>query len=104
MNDWFGDGAQAEFCLARPADFARKPASIDHAHAAATPISALTAWQGLFERGQLAAGQRVLVPGAPGGVGSSPLQLARWRGAEVIATAGEGSLDFVRGLGPDEVI
>ena len=49
MNDWFGDGAQAEYCLARAADVARKPASIDHAHAAVTPISALTAWQGLFE-------------------------------------------------------
>src|SRR5262249_56161207 len=49
MNDWFGDGAQAEYCLARPAGVARKPASVDHAHAAVTPISALTARQGLFE-------------------------------------------------------
>jgi len=63
MNDWFGDGAQAEYCLARPADVARKPASVDHAHAAVTPISALTAWQGLFERARLAAGQHVLIHG-----------------------------------------
>ena len=69
MNDWFGDGAQAEYCLARAADVARKPASVDHAHAAVTPISALTAWQGLFERARLAAGQHVLIHGAAGGVG-----------------------------------
>jgi NADPH:quinone reductase-like Zn-dependent oxidoreductase len=70
MNDWFGDGAQAEYCLALPADIAPKPASVDHAHAAVTPISALTAWQGLFERARLAAGQHVLIHGAAGGVGS----------------------------------
>src|SRR6476661_3236293 len=77
MNDWFIDGAQAEYCLARPEDIARKPASVDHAHAAVTPISALTAWQGLFERARLAAGQHVLVHGAAGGVGSFAVQLAR---------------------------
>jgi NADPH:quinone reductase-like Zn-dependent oxidoreductase len=104
MNDWFGDGAQAEYCLARPAEVARKPASIDHAHAAVTPISALTAWQGLFERARLAAGQHVLIHGAAGGVGGFAVQLARWRGARVTATAAAGNLDFVRGLGADEVI
>ena len=104
MNDWFGDGAQAEFCLARPADVARKPASVDHAHAAVTPISALTAWQGLFERARLAAGQHVLIHGAAGGVGGFAVQLARWRGARVTATAAAGNLDFVRGLGADMVI
>ena len=61
LNDWYRDGASAEYCVARVADFADKPASIDHVHAAATPISALTAWQGLIERGGLAAGQRVLI-------------------------------------------
>src|SRR5437764_1357163 len=104
MNDWFGDGAQAEYCRARPADIARKPASIDHAHAAVTPISALTAWQGLFERARLAAGQHVLIHGAAGGVGGFAVQFARWRGARVSATAAAGNLDFVRGLGADEVI
>jgi NADPH:quinone reductase-like Zn-dependent oxidoreductase len=104
MNDWFGDGAQAEFCLARPADIARKPASVDHAHAAVTPISALTAWQGLFERARLVAGQRVLIHRAAGGVGVFAVQIARRRGAQVTATAGVGNLDFVRGLGADEVI
>src|SRR6516162_1915119 len=104
MNDWFGDGAQAEYCLARAADVARKPASVDHAHAAVTPISALTAWQGLFERARLTAGQHVLIHGAAGGVGGFAVQLASWRGAQVTATAGAGNFDFVRGLGADEVI
>ncbi len=104
MNDWFGDGAQAEYCLARPADVARKPASVDHAHAAVTPISALTAWQGLFERARLAAVQHVLIHGGAGGVGGFAVQFARRQGARVTATASAGNLAFVRGLGADEVI
>src|ERR1051325_6607750 len=58
LNDWYRAGASAEDGVARVADFANKPASVDHVHAAATPISALTAWQGLVERAGLAAGQR----------------------------------------------
>jgi NADPH:quinone reductase-like Zn-dependent oxidoreductase len=104
MNDWFGDGAQAEFCVARAIDVARKPASIDHVSAAATPISALTAWQGLFERASLAAGERVLVHGAAGGVGLFAVQLARSKGAHVIATASAHNLDFARELGAHEAI
>src|SRR4051812_24407686 len=90
MNDWFEDGAQAEYCLARPADVARKPASVDRAHAAVTLISALTAWQGLFEHARLAAGQHVLIQGGAGGVGGFAVQLARRRGAGVTATASAG--------------
>jgi NADPH:quinone reductase-like Zn-dependent oxidoreductase len=104
MNDWFGDGAQAEFCLARAADVARKPASVDHPHAAVAPISALTAWQGLFVRCGLAAGQHVLVHGGAGAVGLFAVQLARWKGARVTTTASAHNQDFVRGLGADEVI
>jgi NADPH:quinone reductase-like Zn-dependent oxidoreductase len=104
VNDWYSDGAQAEYCLARVADFARKPAGIDHVHAAATPISALTSWQGLIERAGLVAGQRVLIHGAAGGVGTFAVQLARWRGAWVTGAASAANLDFVRGLGADEVI
>jgi len=104
LNDWYRDGASAEYCVARVADFAAKPAGVDHVHAAATPISALTAWQGLFERGVLAAGQRVLIHGAAGGVGTFAVQLARWRGARVTGTASAANLDFVRSLGADEVI
>ena len=104
LNDWYWDGASAEYCVARVADIAHKPASVDHVHAAATPISALTSWQGLVERAGLAAGQRVLVHGAAGGVGTFAVQLARWRGARVTATASSANLDFVRSLGADEVI
>jgi NADPH:quinone reductase-like Zn-dependent oxidoreductase len=104
MNNWYRDGAQAEYCVARVADVAAKPAGIDHVHAAATPISALTAWQGLIERCALVAGQRVLIHGAAGGVGSFAVQLARWRGACVTGTASRTNLEFVRGLGAVEAI
>jgi NADPH:quinone reductase-like Zn-dependent oxidoreductase len=104
LNDWYGDGASAEYCVARAADLAPKPASVDHVHAAATPISALTAWQGLFDRAGLSAGQRVLIHGAAGGVGTFAVQLARWQDARVIGTASAANLDFVRGLGADQVI
>jgi len=104
MNDWFRNGAQAEYAVARTLDIAPKPASIDHGLASLTPISALTAWQGLFDRAQLAAGERVLIHGGAGAVGSFAVQLARWRGAHVISTASAHNLDFVRNLGAAEVI
>ncbi|HVU88198.1 MAG TPA: NADP-dependent oxidoreductase [Pirellulales bacterium] len=104
LNDWHSNGAYAEYCAAPVADLARKPASVDHVHAAAAPISALTAWQGLIERAGLTAGQHVLIHGAAGGVGIFAVQLARWRDAHVTGTASAANLDFVRGLGADEVI
>ena len=104
MNDWFGDGAQAEYCVARATDVAPKPRSIDHVMTAVAPISALTAWQGLIERARLAAGQRVLIHGAAGAVGVFAVQLAHRRGAQVFGTASAHNLDFVRGLGADVVI
>jgi NADPH:quinone reductase-like Zn-dependent oxidoreductase len=104
MNDWFSGGAQAEFCVT-PADWvAPMPRSLGHEAAAVTPISALTAWQGLVERCGVAAGQRVLIHGGAGAVGGFAVQLARSRGARVAATASAHNLDFVRGLGADEVI
>ncbi len=104
MNDWFVDGAQAEYCVARAADVAPKPRSLDHVHAAATPISALTAWQGLIVRGGLASGERVLIHAAGGGVGLFAVQMARSRGAHVIATTSARSMDVVRELGAHEVL
>jgi NADPH:quinone reductase-like Zn-dependent oxidoreductase len=104
LNDWFRDGAQAEYCVARAAEVAGKPRSVDHLSAAVTPISALTAWQGLIERGRLVTGQRVLIHGAAGSVGVFAVQLAHWRGAQVIGTASPNNVAFVRGLGADEVI
>jgi NADPH:quinone reductase-like Zn-dependent oxidoreductase len=104
MNDWFRDGAQAELCIARAADVAPKPRSIDHLAAAVTPISALTAWQGLIERARVAPAERVLIHGAAGAVGVFAVEVARWRGAHVVGTASAHNLDFVRRLGADEVI
>ncbi len=104
MNDFSGDGAQAEFCVARSADVAPKPTSIDHVTAAVVPISALTAWQGLAERAKLTRGERLLVHGAAGNVGLFAVQIAHGIGAHVIGTASGQDLEFVRDLGADEVI
>jgi NADPH:quinone reductase-like Zn-dependent oxidoreductase len=104
LNDWFRDGAWAEYCVARAGEVAPKPSSVDHFASAITPLSALTAWQGLFERARLRAGERVLIHGAAGAVGMFAVQLARWRGASVIGTASAHNVAFVRGLGADEVI
>jgi NADPH:quinone reductase-like Zn-dependent oxidoreductase len=103
------DGAYAEWMVARAAVLARKPARLDHLHAAAVPIAGLTAWQALFEGDAgapsigLQPGQRLLVLGGAGGVGGLAVQLARWRGAQVIATAGPQNLDYLRGLGAEPV-
>jgi NADPH:quinone reductase-like Zn-dependent oxidoreductase len=104
LSDWFIDGAQADYCLTVPANIAPKPGTLDHAQAAAVPISALTAWQALIERAQLSQGQRVLVHGAAGGVGSFAVQVACHKGAHVIATASAANADFVTALGADEII
>ncbi len=103
MNDWFADGATAEYCVADTSGIARKPASLTHAEAAAVPIGALTAWQGL-ERARLQAGQRILVHGGSGAVGVFVIQMARLRGAHVITTASAQNLEFVRGLGAEHAI
>jgi NADPH:quinone reductase-like Zn-dependent oxidoreductase len=104
MNDWFAEGATAEFCITLPQNIAPKPASLNHETAATVPIGALTAWQGLSERTQVVAHERVLVHGGAGAVGLYAVQLAHSRGAYVIATASALNLDFVKQLGADEVI
>ncbi len=104
LNDWFTNGAQAEYCVVAASAVAGKPASLDHAQAAVVPISALTAWQGLFEKTRLERGQRILIHGGAGGVGVFAVQLAHGRGAHVIATASAGNLEFVRSLGADAAI
>jgi len=104
IDDWFRDGGLAEYAIARPEGLAVKPANISHAEAAAIPISGLTAWQALFDRARLARGQRVLVQGAAGGVGTFAVQLAHVRGAHVVATVSAANVDFVRSLGADVAI
>jgi NADPH:quinone reductase-like Zn-dependent oxidoreductase len=104
LLDFWRNGAAAEYVAARAADLAPRPRSLDDVRAAAVPLAALTAWQALFEHGRLVAGQRVLVHGAAGGVGSYAVQIARSMGAEVIGTASAEDLAFVRQLGAVEVI
>jgi NADPH:quinone reductase-like Zn-dependent oxidoreductase len=98
------DGADAEYVAARAVELVPKPATLSHAQAATVPLSGLTAWQALFDHGELEHGQRVLIHGGAGGVGSFAVQLARWRGARVTATSSARDIDVVRELGADEVI
>ncbi len=97
-------GGYASFAIARENEIALKPASLDHVHAAAVPLAAVTAWQALFDHGRLQPGQRVLIHGAAGGVGHFAVQFAKAKGATVIATAGPEDLQFVKDLGADQVI
>jgi NADPH:quinone reductase-like Zn-dependent oxidoreductase len=104
LNDWYADGATAEFCLTQPASIAPKPATLTHEEAATVPIGALTAWQGLLERTKIRRGERVLVHAAAGSVGIFAVQLAHLHGAHVIATASSRNLKLVAELGATEVI
>jgi NADPH:quinone reductase-like Zn-dependent oxidoreductase len=98
------DGAYAEYIVVRESEVALKPRSIDHLHAAAIPLAALTAWQSLFDAAGLGAGQKVLIHAAAGGVGSFAVQLAKWKGAHVIGTASGRNQEFLRKLGADQTI
>jgi NADPH:quinone reductase-like Zn-dependent oxidoreductase len=97
-------GAYAEYAVAQAGEIARKPKSIDHVHAAGVPLAALTAWQALFDTAKLEKGQTVLIHAGAGGVGHFAVQLAKAKGATVIATASERNHDFLRKLGADRVI
>jgi NADPH:quinone reductase-like Zn-dependent oxidoreductase len=104
MNDWFSDGALAEYCITQPNSVAPKPRRLTHVEAASVPIGALTAWQGLFDRGRLQRGEHVLVHGGAGAVGIFAIQLARFRGAHVTTTTSARNLEFVSALGAEQVI
>jgi NADPH:quinone reductase-like Zn-dependent oxidoreductase len=97
-------GAYAEYIVAKESEVALKPKSVDHVHAAAIPLATLTAWQALFDTAGLKAGQKVLIHGASGGVGSFAVQLAKGKGAYVIGTASGRNQSFIRELGVDEPI
>ncbi len=104
FNDWFAEGATAEFCITKPSNLSPKPDSLSHIEAASTPIGLLTAWQGLHFRAKLQKGERVLIQGGAGAVGLFAVQLAKSQGAYVIATSSKGNVDFVEQLGANEVI
>ncbi len=99
-----GSGAYAEYTTATIETIALQPRTLDYVQAASVPLVATTAWQALFEAGGLKEGQTVLVHGGAGGVGTFAVQLAKMKGAYVLATASSQNVEFVKGLGADEVI
>lgn len=104
LADFLRNGAAAEYIAVRASNLALKPRTIDHVHSAAVTLSGLTAWQALYTHGGLRQGQKVLIHGGAGGVGTFAVQLAHLRGAHVITTSSGANLDFLRGLGADETI
>src|SRR5437868_6682156 len=98
------NGAYADYIVVREPELALKPNSLHHIRGAAVPLAALTAWQSLFETAQLQPGQRVLIHAGSGGVGHFAVQLAKWKGASVFATASTKNQDLLRDLGVDEPI
>ena len=102
----FPDEAKAysEYTLAPVTDIALKPRKLTHQEAAGACLSALTAWQALFDIAHLQAGQTILILGGSGGVGHFALQLAKWKGAKVITTTSTPNVTFVSDLGADVVI
>jgi NADPH:quinone reductase-like Zn-dependent oxidoreductase len=104
LTDFSRDGAEAEYTIALPSELASKPQTLNHVQAAAVPLSALTAWQALFDHAKISAGETILVHGAAGGVGIFAVQFAHWIGANVIGTASTHNRDLLRELGTDEII
>jgi NADPH:quinone reductase-like Zn-dependent oxidoreductase len=99
LASFWRNGSTAEFIAIRAADLAPKPNTLDHVQAASVPLAALTAWQALFDHAAVGIGSRVLIHGGAGGVGVFAVQLARWRGAEVMATGSAASRHFLHQLG-----
>ena len=94
----------AEYAAARPDKLARMPANLTYEQAAAVPVSAVTALQALRDHGRLQPGERVLIIGASGGVGTFAVQIAKALGAHVTGVASTQKVDMVRSLGADHVI
>ena len=99
-----GQGAYAEYAIARENELALKPAKSSFEAAAAVPVAAITALQGLRDKGGVRPGQKVLINGASGGVGTFAVQIAKALGAEVTAVVSPGNLDVARSIGADHVI
>jgi NADPH:quinone reductase-like Zn-dependent oxidoreductase len=97
-------GSFAEYTCNGASKFALKPANVSFEVAAAVPVAAFTALQGLLDNGQIRAGQKVLIAGASGGVGTFAVQIAKSYGAEVTAVCSTRNLDMARAIGADHVI
>jgi NADPH:quinone reductase-like Zn-dependent oxidoreductase len=104
MGSLGGVGAYAEFVAVNEDKLSPIPDPLSDVDAAALPVAAVSAWQSLHHAGPIAAGQRILIHGAAGGLGGYALQFARQAGAEVFATASAAHLDELRSLGADHVI
>lgn len=98
------NGVAASYASVSADLLAPRPVRLDDIESAAVPLAALSAWQGLFDHGRLVKGERVLIHGAAGGVGHLATQLARWRGAHVIATASKNGLEAALAFGAHEVL
>lgn len=97
-------GAYAQFVAAPVDTVAPRPKKLSFVESAGLPVAGQTAWQGLFDQGELRRGETVLIHAGAGGVGSYAVQLAHWAGARVLATASGEGLAYVKSLGADEVI
>jgi NADPH:quinone reductase-like Zn-dependent oxidoreductase len=105
-DDVFGscNGAFAEYACASERTLVRKPASVSFEQAAAAVVAGVTALQGLRDRGRLQPGEKVLINGAAGGVGTFAVQIGKWLGAEVTGVCSTRNVEMVRGLGADRVV
>lgn len=104
LTDWARNGSLAEYVAVEARNLAPLPADVDHAAAAATAISGLTAWQALFVHARTETGQTVLIHGATGGVGTIAVQLAREAGTRVIGTGRAADRDTAKKIGVDTFI
>lgn len=104
MIFYHGTGSFAEFMNVEPHSIAPKPKTLTHVEAAALPLAAVSAWQALVDITDLRQGQKVLIHGGAGGIGSFAIQIAKDLGAYVATTVSAGSMDYVHSLGADEVI
>ncbi len=98
------NGGYAEYVIAKESEIVKKPQDIDFENAAAISVGALTAWQAIFDTANLQSGQKILIHGASGGVGSMAVQLTKAKGAYIVATASGKNEEFVKNLGADEFV
>lgn len=97
-------GGYAEYAVVKANEISQKPESLDFENAAAVPVGALTAWQAMFDLANLQSGQKILITGASGGVGSMAVQIAKAKGAHVTGTASGKNEEFVKTLGANEFV
>ena len=104
MANAMAGGSFAEFTVVDETSLSLKPTKATHTEAASLPLVSLSAWQALVDKMHLGKGQKILIHGGAGGIGTIAIQLAKHLGAYVATTASQKDTDYVRGLGADEVI